>query len=112
MGPQGPQGPAGPAGPSNSQRPATTPVTDGDVLAGDVVTDTTDCPAGKVVLGGGEQVAVGNGGSTFGAPRFYVSESRALDADTWQVSVVALSEFSGNGNQDEATVTAHVVCSA
>ncbi len=76
------------------------------------MTDTTDCPAGKVVLGGGSQVSVGNGGDTFGAARFYLSESRAIDADTWQVSITALSEFGGNGNQDDATVTAHVVCSA
>jgi hypothetical protein len=35
--------------------PTVPTVTDGEVLAGDVVTDTTDCPAGKVVLGGGER---------------------------------------------------------
>jgi hypothetical protein len=75
-----------------------------------VVTDTTDCPAGKVVLGGGSQVAVGAGGNTFGAARFFVSDSRAIDADTWQVSLTALSEFGGSGGQDDATVTAHVVC--
>ena len=55
---------------------------------------------------------MGSGGSTFGAARFYVSDSRAIDADTWQVSLVALSEFGGNNTQDDATVTAHVVCSA
>ena len=111
MGPVGPQGPAGPAGLSSSQRPATTPMTDGDVLAGDVVTDTTDCPAGKVVLGGGHQVSIGNGGTSGIGPRFFLSESRALDGDTWQVSITALSDFTGNGNQDEATVTAQVICS-
>ena len=54
------------------------------------------------MLGGGHQVSIGNGGASGIGPRFFLSESRALDGDTWQVSITALSEFTGNGNQDEA----------
>ena len=36
-----------------ARRPTITAVTNADVLAGQTVTDTADCPAGKVVLGGG-----------------------------------------------------------
>ncbi len=76
------------------------------------VTDTTDCPAGKVVLGGGYQLTIGTGGFGNTGPRFYVTESRAVDADTWQVSLFVWSTFGGtNGTtQDDATVAAQVIC--
>jgi Collagen triple helix repeat (20 copies) len=112
-GPQGEQGPQGIPGPplTSNQRPAGTPTSDSDVLEGDVVTDTADCPVGTTLLSGGSQVAVGSGAATNqGGARFYEVGSRAIDADTWEVSIQALSDFGGSGSQDDATVTAYVVC--
>ncbi len=87
-------------------------MTDTDALAGDTITDTADCPAGKVVLGGGSQLTIGPGGFGNTGPRFYISTSRAIDADTWQVTLNVVSAFSGtNGTtQDDATVAAQVIC--
>jgi len=77
-GPQGPNGdpgiagPAGPAGPTGPQGPSGPPGfsgyevvrTDFLVLAGGFLRDTTRCPVGKVVLGGGATV-VGAGTANF-----------------------------------------------
>jgi hypothetical protein len=73
---------------------------------GDQFTATADCPAGKVVLGGGAQVTVSVAGESY---RGGLVASYPSSATTWTgIGMVLNSDLAGGTT---LTVTAYALCS-
>ena len=68
------------------------------------VVTTVDCPAGKLLLGGGGTVTTSNGASL---NRVAVQASAPLDADTWRVVGIVLTTLTGSQTM---TVQAKAIC--
>jgi hypothetical protein len=64
-----------------------------NAAVGTTVVATVNCPAGKLLLGGGGTVTTSNGANV---QRVMLQSSAPLDADTWRVVGVVLTALTGN----------------
>jgi hypothetical protein len=124
----GPQGPAGPAGPRGASGVTSSSVVEGtpvsstaDPATGSVTTATASCPTGRVLLGGGGQVADGalSGPNSKAAPTSTSTSSTAngtgvallssfpTSARAWRAVGVVTGPLSAGTTM---TVEAYVVC--
>jgi Collagen triple helix repeat (20 copies) len=116
QGPQGPQGNPGPQGLAGAQGKAgpagsigtvtvvtaTTLVSGPNAPAGTSLVARTQCPAGRILLGGGAQVSVG-----LSPDKAQLQSSFPVDATTWQtVATVTTSLVSG----ETMTMKPYVLC--
>jgi hypothetical protein len=72
--------------------------------AGTTVTGTVDCPAGRVLLGGG---ATATTNQTSNSARFALQSSAPVDADTWRGIAVVTTTLAGG---QAVTVRPYAIC--
>jgi hypothetical protein len=101
----GPQGPAGPAATPQRVPGATTTVT--SLATGARLTFNVDCPAGHLAMGGGGRIVPAPSNNSEGQ-RTVLQASFPLDADTWQVGVVATATIDSAARAFQ--VTPYVIC--
>jgi hypothetical protein len=79
------------------------------LAAGGRLTFNVDCPAGKALLGGGGRVVPASTNTAEGY-RLMLQASFPLDADTWQVGVVAIAAIDNASRAFQ--VTPYAICTS